>query len=52
MLEGKASPARQRTMDLFVHYGDALGAERRVATNNACGTNPDLAAAPVIHQRT
>lgn len=38
MLDGRDGPAVQRAMDLLVRYGDALGAERLVDTNNVCGT--------------
>jgi predicted aconitase len=38
MLDGKGGPARQKAMDLLVRYGEALGAERLVDTNNVCGT--------------
>src|ERR1017187_10679266 len=38
MLDGKEGPARQKAMDLLVRYGEALGAERLVDTNNVCGT--------------
>src|SRR5256885_13037571 len=38
MLDGKEGAARQKAMDLLVRYGEALGAERLVATNNVCGT--------------
>src|SRR5450759_2286446 len=38
MLDGKEGPARQKAMALLVQYGEALGAERLVDTNNACGT--------------
>jgi len=38
MLDGEAGPARQRAMDLLVRYGEALGAERLVDTNNVCAT--------------
>ena len=40
MLEGKEGRAKQKAMDLLVRYGEALGAERRVATNNVCGRYP------------
>ena len=36
MLDGKEGPARQKAMDLLVRYGEALGAERFVDTNNVC----------------
>jgi predicted aconitase len=38
MLEGAHGRARQKAMDLLVRYGEALGAERLVETNNVCGT--------------
>jgi len=38
MLDGEEGPARQKAMDLLVRYGEALGAERLVDTNNVCGT--------------
>ncbi|GAB7055282.1 MULTISPECIES: aconitase X catalytic domain-containing protein [unclassified Paenibacillus] len=38
MLDGKEGPAKQKAMDLLVRYGNALGAERLVDTNNVCGT--------------
>jgi predicted aconitase len=38
MLDGKEGPARQRAMDLRGRYGEALGAERLVDTNNVCAT--------------
>ncbi|MBI2959284.1 MAG: aconitase X catalytic domain-containing protein [Betaproteobacteria bacterium] len=38
MLDGAEGPARQRAMDLLVRYGEALGAERLVDTNNVCAT--------------
>ena len=38
MLEGKQGKAKQKAMDLLVRYGEALGAERFVDTNNVCGT--------------
>ncbi|MCX7962818.1 MAG: aconitase X catalytic domain-containing protein [Burkholderiales bacterium] len=38
MLEGAEGPAVARAMDLLVRYGEALGAERLVETNNVCGT--------------
>jgi len=36
MLDGKQGPARQKAMELLVRYGEALGAERLVDTNNVC----------------
>ncbi len=38
MLDGKEGPAKQKAMDLLVRYGEALGAERLVDTNNVCTT--------------
>ncbi|VVE32985.1 hypothetical protein PCO31110_03790 [Pandoraea communis] len=38
MLDGTQGPAVQKAMDLLVRYGEALGAERFVDTNNVCGT--------------
>lgn len=38
MLDGAHGPARRKAMDLLVRYGEALGAERLVATDNVCGT--------------
>jgi predicted aconitase len=38
MLDGRDGAAVQRAMDLLVRYGEALGAERFVDTNNVCGT--------------
>src|SRR3954465_7886811 len=38
MLEGREGPAVRKAMDLLVRYGEALGAERLVDTNNVCGT--------------
>ncbi len=37
MLDGKEGPAVQKAMELLVRYGEALGAERLVDTNNAGG---------------
>lgn len=37
MLEGREGLAVQKAMELLVRYGDALGAERLVDTNNVCG---------------
>jgi predicted aconitase len=37
MLDGAHGPAKQKAMDLLVRYGEALGAERLVATNNVAG---------------
>jgi predicted aconitase len=35
MLDGKQGPARQKAMELLVKYGEALGAEKFIDTNNA-----------------
>ncbi len=47
MLDGREGPARQKAMELLVRYGEALGAERFVDTNNVAGvpgsSNPFLA---------
>jgi predicted aconitase len=37
MLDGKEGLAKQKAMELLVKYGEALGAERLVDTNNVCG---------------
>jgi len=37
MLDGREGKARQKAMDLLVRYGEALGAERFVDTNNVAG---------------
>jgi predicted aconitase len=37
MLEGREGLAVQKALELLVRYGDALGAERLVDTNNVCG---------------
>ena len=39
MLQGEEGPAVQAAMDLLVRYGEVLGAERLVATDNVCGAN-------------
>jgi predicted aconitase len=39
MLDGADGPAVQAAMDLLVRYGDVLGAERLVDTDNVCGAN-------------
>ena len=36
--DGSEGPAVAAAMDLLVRYGEALGAERLVDTNNVCGT--------------
>lgn len=38
MYDGQHGAARQKAMDLLVRYGNALGAERLVETNNVAGT--------------
>ena len=48
MLDGGEGPAVQKAMNLLVRYGDALGAERLVPTNNVCGTF--VAAGPMIRE--
>src|ERR1700682_5333921 len=46
MLDGAAGKAKQKAMELLVKYGEALGAERLVATDNIAGvpgsSNPFL----------
>jgi predicted aconitase len=37
MLDGSQGPAKQKAMELLVRYGEALGAERFVDTNNVTG---------------
>ena len=37
LLEGKEGEACAHAMDLLARYGEALGAERLVDTNNVCG---------------
>jgi predicted aconitase len=37
MLQGDEGPAKQKAMDLLVRYGEALGAERFVDTDNVAG---------------
>jgi predicted aconitase len=37
LLDGKEGLARQKAMDLLVRYGEALGADKLVDTNNVCG---------------
>jgi predicted aconitase len=39
MLDGEEGKAVQKAMDLLVRYGDVLGAERFVDTDNVCGAN-------------
>jgi predicted aconitase len=36
ILEGDEGAARQKAMELLVKYGDALGAEKLIDTNNVC----------------
>ncbi|HTY82446.1 MAG TPA: aconitase X catalytic domain-containing protein [Dehalococcoidales bacterium] len=36
ILDGRVGLARQKAMELLVRYGEALGAERLVQTNNVC----------------
>jgi predicted aconitase len=38
VLDGVKGPAQQKAMELLVKYGEALGAEKLIATNNVCGT--------------
>jgi hypothetical protein len=40
ILEGRQGRARQKAMDLLVRYGEALGAQRLVDTDNVCGGVP------------
>ena len=37
MLDGEQGPAKQKAMELLVRYGEALGADRFVDTNNVAG---------------
>ncbi len=39
MLDGAQGEAMQAAMDLLVRYGEVLGAERLVDTDNVCGAN-------------
>jgi hypothetical protein len=39
MLDGEEGPAVAAALDLLVRYGDVLGAERLVDTDNVCGAN-------------
>jgi predicted aconitase len=39
MLDGEQGEATQAAMDLLVRYGEVLGAERLVDTDNVCGAN-------------
>ena len=38
MLDGREGPARQKAMELLVRYGEALGAESLIDTQNVYGT--------------
>jgi predicted aconitase len=38
MLDGAEGPAAQTAMDLLARYGESLGAEKLVDTNNVCAT--------------
>ena len=40
ILDGSQGKARQKAMDVLVRYGEALGAEKLVDTNNVCGGVP------------
>jgi predicted aconitase len=40
ILDGNGGKAPQKAMELLVRYGEALGAERLVDTNNVCGGVP------------
>ena len=42
MLDGREGAAAQKAMDLLVRYGEALGAERFVETNNVAGVPGSL----------
>ena len=39
MLDGQEGPAVQAAMELLVRYGEVLGAERLIDTDNVCGAN-------------
>ncbi|HUZ19426.1 MAG TPA: aconitase X catalytic domain-containing protein [Acidimicrobiales bacterium] len=39
LLDGESGRAMQAAMDLLVRYGEALGADRLIETNNVCGAN-------------
>ena len=39
MLDGQEGPAVQAAMELLVQYGEVLGAERLIDTDNVCGAN-------------
>jgi predicted aconitase len=43
LLDGSAGLARQKAMELLVRYGEALGAERLLETNNVCVSITGLA---------
>lgn len=46
LLAGSQGPARQKAMELLVHYGEALGAERMIETGNViCAVNAPYRAA-------
>jgi predicted aconitase len=52
MLDGAQGPAKQKAMDLLVRYGEALGAERFVETNNVAGAfNASTPSVRAIAQR-
>jgi predicted aconitase len=38
MLEGREGLAKQKAMELLIQYGEALGAEKLVDTDNVCGS--------------
>jgi len=48
MLDGKEGPAVQKAMDLLVRYGEALGAERLIQTNNVSTTV--VASSPLMRE--
>ena len=53
MLDGNEGRAVQKAMELLVRYGEALGAERLVDTNNVCGaaTAPSPWKLGIVKQR-
>ena len=51
MLDGKEGPARRKAMELLVRYGEALGAERFVDTNNAGGVFGGFGFGPAKQRR-
>jgi predicted aconitase len=52
MLDGAQGPATQKAMDLLVRYGEALGAERLIETNNVAGAfNASTPSVRAIAQR-